>query len=69
MVADGPAGKAGIKAGDGLVKLGNDDIASLPDLVKALQQHKPGDKLTIEVERQGKTVELSVELVGRRAGG
>jgi hypothetical protein len=62
VIAKGPADRAGVKTGDRLVQLGDAQINSLADLRRALQLHKPSDKLAIEVERDGKRLTLSAEV-------
>jgi membrane-associated protease RseP (regulator of RpoE activity) len=69
VVGDSPAAKSGIKTGDVLLRLGSTRVASRAALLKVLAQHKPGEKLAIEVQRQGKNVELTVELGSRGAPG
>jgi hypothetical protein len=58
----GPADLAGVKVEDVIVKIGEAKIASLPELRRLLQEHKAGDKVTLEVQRGGKTATLEVEL-------
>jgi hypothetical protein len=58
----GPADKAGLKAGDRLLKLGGVKVATEDQLRKALVKHKPGDKVDIEVDRGGKVMALSIEV-------
>jgi predicted esterase len=69
VAADGPADRAGIKAGDRLLRLGDVKLASLQDLRKALQSHKPGDKIVFEVERAGKPMTVTVEVAATPAPG
>lgn len=59
-----PAEKAGIRAGDVLVKLGDKEIRNIYDYTYALQGRKPGEKVTLVVKRteDGKTAEVPVEL-------
>jgi dienelactone hydrolase len=62
VVAQGPADKAGVKAGDRLVKAGAAKVGSLADLRRALQSQRPGDRLAVEVEREGKRLPLNAEV-------
>jgi Tol biopolymer transport system component len=54
VVPDGPAAKAGLKAGDRIIQLGTAEIASVADLMIVLQQAKPGAQVTITFVRDGK---------------
>ena len=54
------AKKAGIQAGDVIVKVGNDKGSTMSDLNKALYQYSLGDKSEITVNRGGKEVKLQV---------
>jgi hypothetical protein len=58
----GPADKAGVKAGDKLLKLGGVKVTTEEQLRKALAKYKPGDALDVEVERGGKATTLSAEV-------
>ena len=61
-----PAGKAGLKAGDILVKFGTDAIQNLYDFTYALRAHKPGDEVNVEVLRGDQTVTAKVTLTERK---
>ena len=51
-VTDGsPAQKAGVRAGDLLVKMGRTDINDLAAMTQVLRAHKPGDSLDVVVKR------------------
>ena len=63
-----PAAKAGIKDGDIITAVGGAKLDSNTSLRGALMQHKPGDTVTLEVLRDGKTLSLDVTLVARPAG-
>jgi serine protease Do len=62
----GPAAKAGVKPGDVIVKIDDKDVANFDSLRKALTDHKPGDKLSVTVMRDGKEKKLTVTLASRR---
>jgi len=61
-----PAGKAGLKAGDILVKFGAENIRNLYDFTYALRAHKPGDEVDVEVLRGDQTVTAKVTLTERK---
>jgi S1-C subfamily serine protease len=63
------AEKAGVKAGDVLIKLGESRIMTLEDFEGALRKHKPGDKLKVVIRRgieAKEETELEVTLGSRR---
>jgi hypothetical protein len=62
VTKDGPADQAGIKAGDKVLTLGDAKIASVPDLVKALQGVQPGTEVKLQVQRGDNTVTVPVKL-------
>ncbi|HEU4564367.1 MAG TPA: M28 family peptidase [Gemmatimonadaceae bacterium] len=62
-----PADKAGLKAGDVIVEFGGDPVKDLYEYTAALNKHKPGDSVTIVVERAGQRVTLTATL-GARGG-
>ena len=62
VVEGSAAGKAGIKAGDLLVKLGGASIAEGTDLLEAVSDLEPGKPTPVTVWREGKGVELSVRV-------
>ena len=62
VVEGSAAGKAGIKAGDLLVKLGGASIAGGSDLREAISELEPGKPTPVTVWREGKGVELSVRV-------
>ena len=56
----GAAQKAGIQAGDVIVKLGDRAIGSMTDLNAAKKTYKAGDTASVTVNRKGQEVELSI---------
>jgi dienelactone hydrolase len=61
VVPKGPADKGGVRPGDVLVALAEVKIGSAADVRRALQQHKAGEKVSLEVQRGGKPLALTVE--------
>jgi S1-C subfamily serine protease len=67
-----PAEKAGLqgtrregsqtKLGDLIVAIGGEPITRAKDLFRALDGHKPGDQVTVTVERDGDRVDVPVTL-------
>ncbi len=58
----GPADRAGIKAGDIIVQLGESKIGNLEDFDSALRKHKAGDKVPVVVKRGAEQVKVEVTL-------
>ncbi|MFE0675334.1 trypsin-like peptidase domain-containing protein [Streptomyces sp. NPDC058867] len=65
--AGGPAAAAGLKPGDVITKLDDRVIDSGPTLIGEIWTHKPGDKVEITYERDGKTRTAELTL-GSRVG-
>lgn len=61
-VDGGGAADAGIKEGDIVTKINGYDVNSLSQLLESVGQHRPGDKVTLEVKRDSKTYEFQVML-------
>src|ERR1700722_5877912 len=59
---DSPAGKAGLKEGDRIVKAGDKDGKSFADLKDVVAGHKPGDKVMLKVMRDDKEQSINVTL-------
>ncbi len=57
---DRPAAKAGLLAGDIIVKLGDDEIKDIHAYMKALSRFKKGDSTTVEVERKRKIRKFNI---------
>ncbi len=61
-VSDGkPAIKAGLKAGDIIIKMGDYTISSLENYMQALGNFKKGDKVKVKYKRENKEIETTVE--------
>jgi serine protease Do len=59
---DGPAAKAGIKAGDVILKFNGQTISSSSELPERVADVKPGTKATLEISRNGATKEIEVKV-------
>ncbi|THA71820.1 PDZ domain-containing protein [Streptomyces sp. A0958] len=64
---DGPAAKAGLRAGDVITKFNDTVVDSGPTLIGEIWTHKPGDHVTLTYKRDGKTATAEVTL-GERKG-
>jgi len=63
QVVDGtPGAKAGLREGDVIVKVDDHDIDSPAALVRAIGGHDPGDKVTLGVLRDGKSMDVPITL-------
>jgi len=62
---DSAAQKAGIREGDILIKVADTEIAQPDQVTDALRNKKPGDKVSVVVERDGKEKTLSAKLTSR----
>jgi serine protease Do len=62
-VEDGSAAaEAGIRVGDVIIELDGKPIKRATDLITALAQHRPGDKVTLTIVRERKRREVTVKL-------
>jgi hypothetical protein len=63
--AGSPAEKAGIRAGDVIVRMGELEVRDLQGLTDALRAHRPGDTVPVTVLREGRRLTVSVTLASR----
>jgi serine protease DegQ len=61
----GPAERAGIRPGDILVSMDGEQLRSPEDLLAALRQLDPGDEITLDVQRDGRSETVDVTLTDR----
>jgi serine protease Do len=59
---DGPAGKAGFKAGDVILELAGQPIRNGRELRNAVRDAEPGQAVSVKVQRDGNPLELKVTL-------
>lgn len=62
VIAGGAADDAGISKGDVVINVNGKPITSGADLTEALGQHRPGEKLSVVVNRSGKNKAFEVVL-------
>ena len=66
LVADvtekSPALAAGIKTGDMITKIGEDEVSDPRDLAKKVARYQPGKSVDVTIIRDGKTMTIPVEL-------
>jgi serine protease Do len=59
---NGSAAKSGIKAGDVITKIGAKEIKNVTELQEQISQFRPGDEITIVVQRAHKELKLPIIL-------
>jgi serine protease Do len=59
---DSPADRAGVQVGDRLTQLGDEPVSSIAEALEQLNAKSPGEELTVHLAREGKELELEIEL-------
>jgi putative serine protease PepD len=62
VVSGTPAAKAGLKAGDVIIRLGDATVAGPDDLSSIIDAKKPGDSLSVTYVRSGKQHTVTIKL-------
>lgn len=62
VISDSPADKAGIKAGDIIIKIEGNEVTSVPELNRYKNNYKIGDTVTLTLLRSGKEEDVKVTL-------
>jgi putative serine protease PepD len=62
QVTGAPAQKGGLRPGDVILELGDTTVTTASDLGEAVNAHKPGDTVKVEVQRNGSRETLDVTL-------
>jgi C-terminal processing protease CtpA/Prc len=68
VVPNSPAGKAGLKKGDLIATMDGHPVDEPNDLMEAIGNKSVGEELALQVEREGKTLDLKLKLAARPAG-
>ncbi|MHA7240531.1 S1C family serine protease [Arthrobacter sp. TMS1-12-1] len=63
----GPADDAGIRPGDIITRIGDEDITTPEDLLAALRRRDPGESVPVELRRDSETRTVDVALTDRPA--
>ncbi len=66
LTANSAAAQSGIKEGDVIVKIGETDILKSSDLLEQVGIHRPGDKVKVTVNRDGKEMDFEVVLANQK---
>lgn len=62
VVSGSPADEAGIKSGDVILAINNDQISKGRSLSSVLSAYQPGDQVTLKVLREGKEIDVKAKL-------
>ncbi len=62
VTSEGPASKAGIKAGDVITKFGDVELSTFRDFRRQLYSHSIGDTVKLTINRSGEVLEVDVTL-------
>ena len=65
VIAESPAESAGIRSGDALIEFAGVTIDNFKDLRANVRKHEPGDTVKIQVSRDGRLLELELEIGSR----
>ena len=60
-----PAADAGLQPGDRIISVDGEDVGGSADLVRLVQSHKPGDRVTVVIVRDGDERSVEVTLGSR----
>ena len=65
---DGPADEAGVREGDIVRRVDGEIVRDNADLIGKISAHMPGDRVDLEVFRDGRTLDLTARLGDREEG-
>lgn len=67
LAVDAAAERAGVRSGDVIVSIVGEEVVSADDVARIVRRQRPGDTVSVVIERAGERVELVVTL-DRRGG-
>ena len=59
----GPAAQAGIRGGDVILEIDGSDVSNTAELQKQINAHHPGDQVEVNIKRNGRSMNFSIELI------
>ncbi|MCT2591916.1 trypsin-like peptidase domain-containing protein [Streptomyces sp. N2-109] len=62
VISGGPGDKAGIQPGDVITKVNGERVQSSEELIVKIRKHRPGEKLTLSLTRDGKKESVTLTL-------
>ena len=62
VVSDSPAEDAGLKEGDRIISIDDQELGVNADLSEIISDYKPGDEVVVEIIRDNETQDITVEL-------
>jgi hypothetical protein len=62
VLADGPAGKAGLKVGDRITHIQGRSVLDTGDVQRSIARKNPGEEIALTVERGKEKIEITVKL-------
>jgi serine protease Do len=65
---DSPAAAAGVKLQDRITKVDGKSVSTRDELIATVHAYNPGDRVSLTIEREGRTMTLEAELTGRFPG-
>ena len=68
LVANSAAAEAGIKAGDVITSINEAPVLKSSDLLEQVGMHRPGDEVSITVDRRGREMTFQVTLADQKGG-
>jgi hypothetical protein len=64
VLAEGPAGRAGVKVGDRITHVQKRAVLDISDVQRYVSRKKPGEEITLTVQRDKETKDITVRLGG-----
>ncbi len=66
LMANGAAGEAGIVSGDVITGINDSRVLKSSDLLEQIGRHRPGDEVSVTVDRHGKEMTFQVKLADQK---